>query len=172
MTARADCPITYCKNILQKVKFIPITLCSKYLKSENEQKTSFLLLIFCQKIAKKHTFFIKFNSAVSKYAITLTKVSYEKYRTYVFFLLYPVWGIEESKDEVRGEGKKSSKPVFSYTFQSKEPPQTFVPKILVAYICSFKELHQAKPCQKPTKKTLKLIFHILYGLTSWTYEFG
>ena len=45
--------------------------------------------------------------------------------------------------------------------KSKEPPQTFVPKILVAYICHFKGLHQPKPCQKP-KKILKLIFFILF----------
>ena len=55
--------------------------------------------------------------------------------------------------------------------KSKEPPQTFVPKILVAYICSFKGLHQPKTCQNQ-KNILKLSSHIIYGLTSWTYEFG
>ena len=56
--------------------------------------------------------------------------------------------------------------------KSKEPPQTFIPKILVAFICPFKGLHQPKPCQKPKKKILRLNFHFIYGLTSWTYEFG
>ena len=119
MTARADCAITYCKNILQKVIFIPITLCSNYLKSENEQKTSFLSAHLLSKNCQKtHFFFIKFNSPVLKYAIKLTKVSYEKYRTYVFFL-YPVWGIEESKGEVSGEGKKSRSPYFPIHFSPR-----------------------------------------------------
>ena len=52
----------------------------------------------------------------------------------------------------------------------KEPPQTFFTKSLVAYICSFKGLHQPKPCQKQNKKNSQT--HIIYGLTSWTYEFG
>ena len=34
-----------------------------------------------------------------------------------------------------------------YKLKYKEPPYTFVPKILVAYSCSFQGLHQPKPCQ-------------------------
>ena len=54
---------------------------------------------------------------------------------------------------------------FYRILKSKEPPQTFAKKILVAYICYFKELHQPNPCQKPKKNPeTEFSYHL------WSYE--
>ena len=48
------------------------------------------------------------------------------------------------------DGGQNSKhtDIASYRLNSKEPPETFVPKILIAQIGSFQGLHQPKPGQE------------------------
>ena len=36
----------------------------------------------------------------------------------------------------------------------------------------FQEMHQPKPCKKKAYVYFQQKFHIIYGLMSWTYEFG